>query len=362
MEQRNVTSEDIMNEIDGIEFEDDDALTLLDDEEMQSAIQETDDDDLNSFYLDYPDDEEKVNVNMYTEEINSVKEVPVVEEVATPVVAPVEPIHQAPVVQIKEEPKEDVIPTINNGYQNRLDKLSTNIDAYLNGHLDNRHDEVKVEKMEPVVVPAPQVERRPEPIIQPKPVVQPITPVSQSTSGDNTNLNQLFNRASDNVRNVTDIKKKMEDKFNELQRLYAEFEKKKKADYDEINAYKDDVYNKLKDKKEELDNQARELKTQQDILANQKKQFEAEKLRIKEETKKKEQELEDAFKEREKNIEQVENGLIRRKEQLDQEKLKISKERAQVEQEKKDLADNLVKFNQLVDDFTKGVDRFGENN
>lgn len=356
MEQRNIANEDIMNEINGIEFEDDDALTLLDDEEMHSAIQETDDDDLNSFYLDYPEDE-KVDVDLYTEEIK-------------PVEQPVEmiPADEVPAVEPVMEEKEEVAPVINSGYQNKLDKLSTNIDAYLNGQLDNRHDEVKVEKMEPIVVPAPQIERKPEPIIQPKPVVEPVNATvstnspSSSANTDNSNLNQLFSRASDNVRNVTDIKKKMEDKFNELQRLYAEFEKKKKADLEEINAYKDDVYNKLKDKKVELDNQARELKSQQDILANQKKQFEAEKTRIKEETKRKEQELEDAFKEREKNIEQVENGLIRRKEQLDQEKLKISKERAQVEQDKKELADNLVKFNQLVDDFTKGVDRFGENN
>ena len=356
MEQRNIANEDIMNEINGIEYEDDDALTLLDDEEMHSAIQETDDDDLNSFYLDYPEDE-KVDVDLYTEEIK-------------PVEQPVEmvPSVEVPAVEPTVEEKKEVAPVINNGYQNKLDKLSTNIDAYLNGQLDNRHDEVKVEKMEPVVVPAPQFERKAEPVIQPKPVVAPVNATvpanspSSSANADNSNLNQLFSRASDNVRNVTDIKKKMEDKFNELQRLYAEFEKKKKADLEEINAYKDDVYNKLKDKKVELDNQARELKSQQDILANQKKQFEAEKTRIKEETKRKEQELEDAFKEREKNIEQVENGLIRRKEQLDQEKLKISKERVQVEQDKKELADNLVKFNQLVDDFTKGVDRFGENN
>ena len=207
MNQRNTTNEDIINEINGIEFEDDDALTLLDDEEMHSAIQETDDDDLNSFYLDYPDDTEKVNVDLYTEEVKPipvVKETPVVEE------KKVEPVQST-------LPKEEVIPSINNGYQNKLDRLSTNIDAYLNGQLDNRHDEIKVEKMEPVVVPAPQVEKRPEPVVQPRPVVAPVAPaVNQPVNNSGDNINQLFNRASDNVRNVNDIKKKMEDKFNEL--------------------------------------------------------------------------------------------------------------------------------------------------
>ena len=39
----NTTNQDIINEITGIEYEDDDALTLLDDEEMQSTVQDTDD-------------------------------------------------------------------------------------------------------------------------------------------------------------------------------------------------------------------------------------------------------------------------------------------------------------------------------
>lgn len=380
----NATNEDIMNEISGIEYEDDDALTLLDDEEMQISTQTTDDEDLNSFYLDYatPVDEKEV-VDLYTEEV--VKK----EETKIENVEP-QSVHEdaAESISTVSEPvkvPDPVIPTVaqspevtnikGNGYQNKLNQLSTNIDAYLNGSLDNRKDEVKVEKMDPVVVKAASISQ-PMPSVPPMPKTESTKPVPAVTSvleqakantqsenkNIDTNLNQLFAKVSDNIRGATDVKRKMEDRYKELQKMYDDFEKKKKDDYAEINSYKDEVYNKLKIKKEELDEQTRKLKLEQDTLANQKKQFETEKQRIKEEAKKKEQEMLDAFKEREKNIEQVENGLIRRKEQLDLEKVKIAKERAQCEQEKKELADNLVKFNQLVDDFTKGVDRFSENN
>lgn len=377
----NTTNEDIINEITGIEYEDDDALTLLDDEEMQNAAQETDDEDLNSFYLDYPEkDQVKEAVDLYTEEVLK-KEEKVVPTVAQSVKEP-ESFGMPLPMEKMAEPK-PAVEEKNNGYQNKLNQLSTNIDAYLNGSLDNRKDEIKVEKMESVVVKAPVMPATPVQPIQPKPTAQPkeqpsvrpapvvVPTINQPSNNVNmnnnsqnidNNLSQLFAQASDSVRGASNVKKKMEDKFKELQKLYEDFENKKKADYAEINAYKDEVYNKLKVRKDEIDEQAKQLKLEQDTLANQKKQFEIEKQKMKDEAKKKEQELLDAFKEREKQIEQVENGLIRRKEQLDLEKVKIAKEKSQCEQEKKELAENLVKFNQLVDDFTQGVDRFNDNN
>jgi len=380
----NTTNEDIINEITGIEYEDDDALTLLDDEEMQTSADETDDEDLNSFYLDYSSpSEQKETIDLYTEktvEVEDEKSVSPTVEMPAVVDDVQSVITTAPPVQsVVQQPVEDNKKTEEgkdlkkSGYQNKLDQLSTNIDAYLNGSLDNRRDEVKVERMEPVVVKAPQVAESRVQSVTPQeqqPVVNQVSqsqqasnavPVINSTNID-SNLNQLFAKVSNNVRGASDVKRKMEERYQELRKLYDDFEKKKKADYDEINAYKDEVYNKLKIKKEELDDQAKRLKMEQDTLANQKKQFEAEKQRVKEEHKKKEQELFAAFKEREKNIEQVEAGLIKRKEQLDLEKINIANERAKCEQEKKELADNLVKFNQIVDDFTKGVDRFGESN
>jgi DNA-binding ferritin-like protein len=77
---------------------------------------------------------------------------------------------------------------------------------------------------------------------------------------------------------------------------------------------------------------------------------------------KKEKELQDAYAERVRGLEQIEFGLVKRKEQLDIERFEISKEREKCETDKQELAENLAKFNQLVEDFTSGVDRFSDNN
>ncbi len=358
----NTANDDILNEIIGIEYEDDDALTLLDDEEAVTTVKE-EDEDLASFYAETKEPVQPVkrNVDLYTEQTVTKPEVEIKNESV-----PSKVENKTPTLHTTVTPNKDVNASKENIYQNKLDQLATNIDAYLNGSLESRKDDVKVEKMNSVVVEAPKV--IPKPVsAQPETIKTPgfnqmSAPEVKETVKSTNNLEQLFAKVSDNVRGASDVKRKMEERYRELQRLYDEFEKKKKADYAEINAYKDEVYNKLKVRKEEIDEQARKLKVEQDILANQKKQFETEKLRIKDDAKKKEEELLNAFKEREKNIEQVENGLIRRKEQLDVEKANIAKAKAECEQEKKELADNLVKFNQLVDDFTKGVDRFSENN
>ena len=47
----NTTNQDIINEITGIEYEDDDALTLLDDEEMQISTSEIDDEDFHAIHV-----------------------------------------------------------------------------------------------------------------------------------------------------------------------------------------------------------------------------------------------------------------------------------------------------------------------
>jgi hypothetical protein len=72
--------------------------------------------------------------------------------------------------------------------------------------------------------------------------------------------------------------------------------------------------------------------------------------------------LQASYAERVKGLEQIEQGLVKRKEQLDAERLEITKDREKCEIDKKELAENLLKFNRLVDDFTKGVDKFGDNN
>lgn len=349
--QRQETDE-ILNELTSIEFDDDDALTLLDDEEATPVSRETiDDEDLASFYLDSSEETPK-KTDLYTE-----KEVPNVpvqkEEVKVAKEIKEETPVQTPVSALVSQPS-----TPEKYYGG-----GAHIDAYLNGSLENRKEEVKVERVT-------QTPPKPEPISSPTPQVQVVTPSEKKEEPvDMNNLNQLFAKVSNNVRGASDIvnknaeiKKKIDERFQEIKRLQDAHEEAKKKDYAEINAYKDEVYAKLKDKKNEVEEQMALLKKEQQDFETQKQAFAKEKEETLARLAKKDQELMLSYQERVKSIEQIENGLVKRKEQLDSERATIQQEKEQCEKDKKELAENLIKFNQLVDDFTKGVDRFNETN
>jgi Uncharacterized protein conserved in bacteria with the myosin-like domain len=363
----NSKEEEIVSELSDIEFDEDDALTLLDDEELQSSSADMEDEDLSTFYLDYPEETKDLTgtVDLYTEEV-------VEDEFKLEENEAQEPIKEHQLLETLEKesyPVEE--PEI-------IDKPNTNIDAYLSGNLEIKpKEELRIEKKDTVVTS----------VVKP---IEPryITPVStevipRTSSIDLSDLNQLFAKVEDNVKGASDIvnrnaeiKRKIDERYDELQKLQMDHEKNKQSDYAEINSYKDEVYNKLKTKKLEIEEELTALRTEQanfstekalydkesQSLNGERETFEKEKAAALENIAVKERELHDTYEDRVKNIEQVENGLIRRKEQLDIEKAALIKEREQCEIEKKELAENLVKFNQLVDNFTKGVDRFNETN
>ncbi len=343
MDTRTTETDEILNELTSIEFDDDDALTLLDDEEAtpisKSIIEDV---DLASFYSDS------------VETLSSKpKEEVIVEKIETKPI----PKKEEPKVELKEvesEPTKTV-----EKYQNSR----TSLDAYLNGDLDSKKEEVKVEK-----VTLPSVESKVEPIEPPKLVPSTISQKKEEQV-DIDSLNQLFAKVSNNVRGASDIvnknaeiKKKIDEKFQELKRLQEEHEQNKQSDYAEINAYKDEVYAKLKEKKTEVEEQMATLSQAKAAFEKEKADFEQDKEAALAMISKREQDLDRSYHERLQGISQIEEGLVKRKEQLDVERASIQQERVQCDKEKKELADNLLKFNQLVDDFTKGVDRFSETN
>lgn len=347
MDTRTETDE-LLNELTSIEFDDDDALTLLDDEESTPVSKNViEDADLASFYSD--------SVESLTSK--APKEEVVVEKVEPKPV----PKKEEPKVEIrKPEPPKAI-----DSYQGTVDKR-TSLDAYLNGSLDSKKDEVKVEKI--TLPPTPAVEEvKVEPVEPPKLVPTTIAQKKEEQVNIDS-LNQLFEKVSSNVRGASDIvnknaeiKKKIDEKFQELKRLQEEHEKNKENDYAEINAYKDEVYAKLKEKKTEVEEQMAILNQSRAAFEKEKSDFEKDKEAAMAMISKREKEIDKSYQERLQGISQIEDGLVKRKEQLDLERASIQQERAQCDKEKKELADNLLKFNQLVDDFTKGVDRFSEN-
>lgn len=353
MNTRTTETDEILNELTSIEFDDDDALTLLDDEEATTSISKNiiEDADLASFYSDT------------VETLSSKPKEEVIVEKIEPVVPPK-----------KEEPKVEV-KAVESTSTKSLDKYQSsaesraNLDAYLNGSLDSKKDEVKVEKVTlPPQPKEPVEETKVEPVEPPKLVPSTIAQKKEEQV-DIDSLNQLFAKVSSNVRGASDIvnknaeiKKKIDEKFQELKRLQEEHEKNKQSDYAEINAYKDEVYAKLKEKKTEVEEQMTILSQAKAALEKEKSDFEKDKEAALAMISKREQDLDRSYHERLQGISQIEEGLVKRKEQLDVERASIQQERVQCDKEKKELADNLLKFNQLVDDFTKGVDRFSETN
>lgn len=322
-----VNSDDILTELNNLEYNDED-LKLLDDEDIR-PINNSSNDDLSDFYMDYNEKEkEQPKVDVYTE-----KEVVKYEPV----------VNQQP--ELKKEEK-------------IVENKNSSVDDYLNRIAPNQ---AKVEKKE--TTNNPLVNKTVEPVYYNKPVQ--VAPKPQKQITNENDLGQLLDKVSNNVKGASEIfnrnniiKKRIEEKYNELVRLQEQHERNKKNDYAEINSYKEEVYNKLQQKKADIEKDLTDLRTSQEKFDKEKKNFEDYKNTSLASLKALEKELKDSYDSRNRNIEQVEIGLVKRKEQLDIERSNLSKERAKLEDEKKELAERIVQFNRLVDDFTSGMNNF----
>ena len=312
-----VNSDDILNELNNIGYEEED-LKLLDDEDIR-PINDDIEDDLSEFYLDY--DNKDTKVDLYTEKPKS--------SLSGPFDKYVEKKEETKVIK-EDKPR--------------------SIDSYLNRSTTiTGHEPVK-EKINQTSITTKTYQT---PVVKQQPVEKKIS--SQANLND---INQLFNRVSNNVKGASqlvnrnaEIKKKIDERFAELKKLEQQHESIKQKDIDEINAYRDEVYKKIQSKKVDIEKDVRELRAEQDKLEKERREFEAYKQSTLANLAKVEKELKASYDSRNKDIEQVEAGLVKRKEQLDKEREAIAKER-------EELADNLVKFNKLVSDFTQDMDNF----
>ena len=179
-----------------------------------------------------------------------------------------------------------------------------------------------------------------------------------------TDIKALFDRVGVNVKEASDIfrkntemKEKIDSRFEELKKLQAEVEKAKSSQYDEINAYKEEVLNKLTEKKQEIERRIEKLKDYQASLENEKEEFEQYKRKEKEEIERVQKEIQDAYDSRREELSHVEDVLRRQKDSLDEERSQLTLDRIQYESDKNELANNLLKFNEIVDSFTSGMSK-----
>ena len=353
-----VNSDDILSQLNNLDYDVDDDLKLLDDEDIRPINNSVKEDDLSDFYKDYtkpePKKEIKQDVDLYTEK--------------TKVIEPITPAFEEKTIRI-DPPKPTPAPVV----EKKEEQHTPSIDTYLNRKKAEAAQTVSTSKTV-VVQPQPQsvmpsyAPKKEQPQVYNKPSTPVVNNnINKSNDVSNvTDINQLFNKVSNNVKGASEIvnrnaeiKKKIEAKFEELRKMQEEHEYNKKRDYDEINAYKDEVYTKLQQKKADMERDLNSLRKSQEKFEKEKKTFEEYKNTSLSNLNKLEKELKDSYESRNKNIEQVEIGLVRRKEQLDIERANIAKEREQVQKEKDELAKNLVQFNKLVSEFTQGIDNFG---
>ena len=182
-----------------------------------------------------------------------------------------------------------------------------------------------------------------------------------------TDIKSLFARVGVNVKEASDIfmkntemKEKIDNRFEELKKLQSEVEKTKKSQYDEINAYKQEVFDKLTEKKEEIETRINKLRDFQANLEKEKEEFEKFRKTEKEEIERVQKEIQDAYDSRRDELSHIEDVLRRQKDSLDEERSQLSLDRIQYEADKNELANNLLKFNEIVDSFTNGMDKAGK--
>lgn len=174
-----------------------------------------------------------------------------------------------------------------------------------------------------------------------------------ATLFDKVNVN--FKEASDIFRKNTEMKEKIDSKFDDLKKLQSELDIKKKTQIDEINEYKEEVYSKLTQSKEEIEKRLTLLKEQQASFEKSKMDFEEYKKSETDNIERIKREVQTAYDERREELNHVEDVLRKQKDLLDEERNQLTLDKIQYESDKNELANNLLKFNELVNQFTSGV-------
>ena len=184
---------------------------------------------------------------------------------------------------------------------------------------------------------------------------------------ESTDINGLFDKVSVNVKDAsdifkrnTDLKQKIDARFEELKKLQSEIENSKKSQKDEIDRYKEEVYNKLTEKKEEIEKRLNVLRETQTNLEKERNEFEQYRKKEKENIDRVQKEVQAAYDDRREELSNIEDILRKQKDALDEERNQLSLDKIQYEADKNELANNLLKFNDLVNSFTNGVETIKE--
>lgn len=180
-------------------------------------------------------------------------------------------------------------------------------------------------------------------------------------------INSMFEMAASNVTEAKNIfaknaemKEQLDSKLKELEESKALFEKNKAADIAKITKYKDEVTSKLREKKNELDTQIEKLKDTKAKFDQEKQKFDVYKKqefdRVKEVKRQQRLEIEAERKE----LEDLKEKFKVERDNIEEQKRQLELDRIKYDSDKNELANNLLKFNELVSDFTVNMDKINK--
>ena len=177
-------------------------------------------------------------------------------------------------------------------------------------------------------------------------------------SNKSVDIENIFERANNNVKEATNIfqknlilKQQLEEKIKKFNLERNNFEKNKELEYE-----------KLKQKKLIIEKSIDELKQQQEKLNSEKIAFQEKRKEEIEKLKEEKQKNIAFMKEKKQQLETLEQELKLERENLNEEKEQLKLDRIQCESDKSELANNLIKFNELVGEFTVGIEKFSDEN
>lgn len=184
---------------------------------------------------------------------------------------------------------------------------------------------------------------------------------------DEASINSIFKMANNNVKEATsvfqknmELKAKLEERYKEFKKEKEDFELKKIADRKKLDAYKEEVLDKLKAKKQEIEAEINNLKLEQKKLEKDKASFEEQKREENSKIKKEKNAAFEEIHEKRSELEALEVSLRLERENIEEEKRQLELDRIKYESDTSELAANLLKFNELVGEFTVGMDRFSD--
>ena len=157
------------------------------------------------------------------------------------------------------------------------------------------------------------------------------------------NLSDIFEETNNNIVNAKsliekseEIKKTIDIKIEELNTKKIDLAKKTKEDYLKIKEYKEEAMNKIAEKKQDLDKKIETFKTAESSLKEKFNSYKDEEL---------------------KKLKVEKEEIKKLREELDKERKQLDTDRKQYEKDKNNLATSLLKFNELVSNFTVNIDQ-----